>query len=81
MALMFCLLTLLHDDNELAESIRRAGNVVLPVIGLASTEYQETTIQSNHIVFPIMPLKNTCKNMGHINITPDSDGITRRFPC
>jgi adenylate cyclase len=68
------------NDSEFAESIKKAGNVVLPVIGLDAARYGEKTSQFNHIAFPIESLKNSCKNVGHINITPDSDGITRRFP-
>lgn len=68
------------DDEGLAAAMRRAGNVVLPLVG---TEYQPSThleVTYNHILSPVPLLEQASINIGHANISPDPDGTIRRLP-
>ncbi|RZT36438.1 hypothetical protein EV147_3758 [Cupriavidus agavae] len=55
------------DDAALAESIRRAGNVILPVVAEPGP------------AGPVMrpPLDGLRTGLGHINLMPDADGVAR----
>ncbi|MEL7190189.1 MAG: CHASE2 domain-containing protein [Pseudomonadota bacterium] len=64
-----------ESDARLAQSIADAGNVVLPhsVSRVPNTE-DETE--------PLMPLREFAagaREIGHVFVSPDSDGIVRRF--
>lgn len=57
------------DDRKLAASIARAGNVVLPAMA-------EPMPDGYRIRYPLPELG---ADIGHINITPDSDGLARHI--
>lgn len=69
------------EDVQLAEAMKAAGNVVLPVggiqpLGTAAGErylYQAT-------LEPPEPIRSAAQQLGHINFPPDADGVIRRIP-
>jgi len=69
-------------DIELAASIRKAGNVVLPVIHTPtandSTVTQETT-QARGFLRPLRLFEEGAVALGHANVAPDVDGVVRRL--
>ncbi|MBE0480378.1 MAG: adenylate/guanylate cyclase domain-containing protein [Dehalococcoidia bacterium] len=60
-------------DEELAEAMKRAGNVVLPV---AYTGAQEAP----GVVRPLPIFEENAAALGHANMLPDADGVVRRLP-
>jgi diguanylate cyclase (GGDEF)-like protein len=59
------------DDEALAQAVKEAGNVYLPVT-LETLGHQKTWVHS-------MPeFEDFAKGIGHVNIFPDSDGTIRR---
>lgn len=56
-----------HDDRVLADSIRRAGNVVLPLLA-------EPVTTGYRLRYP---LAEFAAQAGHINISVDTDGLAR----
>ena len=69
-------------DEELAVSIRNAGNVVLPII-LAPTVTDSTvlrqTIPSQDFIRPLAIFESGAAAVGHANVMPDADGVVRRL--
>ena len=68
------------DDLVLAQAIERAGNVVLPVVGVEPLPPVKSEITYGHFLSPTEPLKQACAGLGHANMTPDGDGVVRRLP-
>lgn len=68
------------EDEVLAGAIRRAGNVVLPLIGTGSQPSSLPEINYTHILSPASPLEESNPNIGHANLSPDPDGTVRRLP-
>jgi len=70
-------------DEELATSIRNAGNVILPVIytptTFSSTATQQTD-QSRSLIKPLEIFQTGAAALGHADVIPDADGIVRRLP-
>ena len=59
------------DDEALAQAIKEAGNVYLPVM-MESLGSEKTWVHS-------MPeFEHSAKGVGHVNIFPDQDGTIRR---
>jgi len=56
------------QDQALAESIRRSGNVILAI---------EQMQPDNKFLEPIGILKNASLDLGYINVATDRDGVTR----
>jgi adenylate cyclase len=69
-------------DEELATSIKNAGNVVLPVI-LAPTVTDSTVLrqstQSKGFIRPLPIFESGAVARGHANVMPDADGVVRRL--
>jgi adenylate cyclase len=69
-------------DEELATSIKNAGNVVLPVI-LAPTVTDSTVLrqstQSKGFIKPLPIFESGAVARGHANVMPDADGVVRRL--
>ena len=64
-----------EDDKQLAAAMLR-----LPVfLPLAHPESFDTAIIQNNFVAPLTLFANNAKGVGHVDITPDIDGIARRF--
>ena len=68
------------DDEALAAAMKRAGNIVLPLVG---TEYQpslDPKVTYAHVLPPWPDLGRASSSIGHANILPDRDGTVRRLP-
>lgn len=68
------------DDSVLAEAIERAGNVVLPVVGVDPLPSNKPGITYDQFLLPTEPLRQACSSLGHANIKPDGDSVVRRVP-
>ena len=69
-------------DEELAASIRNAGNVVLPVIytpTVNDSTVTEETIQATSFLRPLGVFEEGAITLGHANVVPDADGVVRRL--
>ncbi len=66
----------LEDDQLFAEAIRAAGNVILA----STVEVSETSrISQQILVQPCAAFRRAAKGTGLTLVTPDGDGIVRRF--
>lgn len=67
-----------EDDQLFAAAIREAGNVILAT----TVEFSESTqIARRILVEPLEPFRQAALGMGLTLVTPDGDGIVRRFHC
>jgi adenylate cyclase len=67
-----------EDDQSFAEAMREAGNVILAT----TIESSESTQVARQILVQPYPLfRQAALGMGLTLVTPDSDGIVRRFHC
>ncbi len=67
-----------EDDQSLTTAIREAGNVILA----STVEFTETPQVARQIlVQPYAPFRAAALAMGLTLVTPDADGIVRRFYC
>ena len=65
-----------EDDQLFAEAIREAGNVILA----ATIEVSETSrISQQILVQPCAAFRQAARGIGLTLVTPDGDGIVRRF--
>jgi len=62
------------DDLLLTKAIRQLGNVTLPVFFMPETQQSSLTD-----ILPLPELRKNAKNLGHVQIELDSDGIARGF--
>ncbi len=69
------------DDALLAEAMRRAGNVVQPVLGQGSA-ILDTPGAARYMggVWPHLDLTAASAALGHTNVLHDVDGYVRRMP-
>jgi adenylate cyclase len=70
-------------DEELAASIEKAGNVILPVV-YSPVQYSyigagDVTAGSG-FVRPLRCFEENAAALGHANMLPDEDGVIRRVP-
>ncbi|QZH75040.1 MAG: CHASE2 domain-containing protein [Erythrobacter sp.] len=63
------------EDEALAEAIARHGQVILPMTFAPRPDALSGTIA----VLPIAGIAESAAGLGHVAITPDSDGVLRRF--
>ncbi len=72
-----------HDD-ALAEAMRGARNVVLPIVGqrqgLDSTTQRGDLIRYDRYEYPARPFRDAARLLGHANVVPDGDGMVRQIP-
>jgi len=68
------------DDLVLAQAIERAGNVVLPVVGVEPLPSARSEVTFRHFLLPTAPLGQACLSLGHANVVSDGDGVVRRLP-
>jgi adenylate cyclase len=69
------------DDDELLASIKRAGNVILPLAGtVAALPPVNGEATEGRLIRPLEPLEESALAVGHANLIPDEDGIVRRLP-
>ncbi|TRD11941.1 CHASE2 domain-containing protein [Erythrobacter insulae] len=62
-------------DAKLAEAVANAGNVVLAHTFGDGSPAEPATIP----VFPIAPVNEVAAGVGHVSVTPQSDGTVRSF--
>ncbi|MFZ2088918.1 MAG: CHASE2 domain-containing protein, partial [Desulfobaccales bacterium] len=65
-----------QDDNLLADAIKKADNVVL---GLTFEVARDPRFVRRILISPHAPLEKAAKQQGLSIITPDPDGVVRRF--
>ncbi len=68
-------------DEELATSLQKAGNVVLPLVVAPTTKSPPSTMpssQSSPQLRPLAIFEKQALALGHANIIPDVDGLVRR---
>lgn len=68
------------NDAALADAIRKAGNVVLPVELTVRQDRNRLVFDRDSVVSPISSLSGAAKATGHTNTPPDTDGVVRRIP-
>lgn len=61
-----------QDDQLLADAIRSAGNVVLPV------DWRMAGVDIG-AELPIANLRGAASELGHVNVSVDEDGVIRRY--
>jgi adenylate cyclase len=68
-------------DSALAEAMARAGNVVIPAVGVQPlpSSFGHEIVYSDFLT-PIAPLAEAAASIGHANVAPDGDGVIRRIP-
>ena len=64
------------DDGALADAMREAGNVILPVFD----QYRGSRKNIIRLRQNISRLTEAAATVGHINVVQDSDGVVRRTP-
>jgi adenylate cyclase len=68
------------DDSQLADAIARAGNVVLPVVGVDPMPSQQPEVIYKDYLFPVPALRGAAVSLGHANVVSDGDGVMRKIP-
>jgi adenylate cyclase len=67
-----------EDDQLFTDALREAGNVILAT----TVEFSENAQVARQIlVQPFAPFRAAALDLGLTLVTPDSDGIVRRFHC
>lgn len=61
-----------QDDAQLAQAIAQAGNVVLPV------DWRMASVDIG-AELPLASLRSAARQLGHVNVTVDEDGVIRRY--
>ena len=61
-----------HDDQQLADALRAAGNVVLPI------DWRMAGVDVG-AELPIAGLRQAANELGHVNVSVDEDGVIRRY--
>ena len=67
------------DDIYFSESIKNAGNVILPYF-FSVPEKEKYFLESKKIYSSLALLEKSAKSTGFINCPTDIDGVTRRYP-
>jgi adenylate cyclase len=71
------------DDEEMATSIKQAGNVILPLAGnleAPQSGIAGETIALESAIRPLQAYEESTLAVGYANMMPDEDGIVRRLP-
>jgi adenylate cyclase len=64
------------EDNVLAQAVKEAGNVIL---GETFEVVQDPRFSRRILISPHQPLSQAAKGLGLTMVTPDADGVVRRF--
>ncbi|MGE5613920.1 MAG: CHASE2 domain-containing protein [Bacillota bacterium] len=67
------------EDEAMIASVRKAGNVILPVYAVFSDDHAAGRSIISALDIPIRGLAENAKT-GHINTIPEKDGIIRKTP-
>jgi len=68
------------DDKAFAESIIKAGNVVLSAVGIDPLPPTKPSLTYERFLVPASQLAQSSHGTGQANITPDGDGVVRKLP-
>jgi len=68
------------NDPGFADAIARAGNVVLPVVGVEPMPSNQPEVVYRDFLSPTTVLYDASASIGHANVVPDGDGVIRRIP-
>jgi adenylate cyclase len=71
------------NDIEFADSISKAGNVILPVVQTRISANPVITgnfATSPQILRPLADIESSAAAIGHANVSADEDGIVRKLP-
>ena len=68
------------NDPGFADAIARAGNVVLPVVGVEPMPSNQPEVVYRDFLSPTPVLYDASASIGHANVVPDGDGVIRRIP-
>jgi len=68
------------NDQALADALKKAGNVVLPVELSLDPSKDNTWYDPTHVLAPIPLIASAAAATGHSNTPPDNDGVVRRIP-
>ena len=70
-------------DEQLAETIKDAGNVILPIV-YASAQNESTgvgeSMEPGSFIRSLSIFEEGAAALGHANVLPDEDGVVRRLP-
>ncbi len=69
-----------QDDHALADAMKSAGNVVLPIELQIGLKQGVNVYDSKQILAPISLLGSAAVSTGFVNELPDPDGVVRRVP-
>jgi adenylate cyclase len=69
-----------EDDRQLADAIREAGNVLLPMQGTGDALLDDHTERYATVNLPIPVLRAAAAGVAAVNIHPDPDGRVRYSP-
>ena len=68
------------SDATLADALKSAGNVVLPVELTLATDHGTFVFDPKATVSPLSVFSSSAAATGHSNTPPDADGVVRRVP-
>jgi adenylate cyclase len=68
------------DDASFADALKKANNVTLAGAGIGQVPDDGEEITFSDFLAPTNALKESCNNIGHVNIIADPDGKVRRVP-
>lgn len=66
------------EDLELAEAVKKAGNVVMPIYGKFASSAEEGMIEAQETSLPFPALGRASAALGHINTIYDEDQVVRK---
>lgn len=69
-----------ENDKALADSLRQAGNVVLPIELTLITKNSKLFYDPTRVLTPIPLIASAAARLGHTNTPQDADGVVRRVP-
>ncbi|MFA6099844.1 MAG: adenylate/guanylate cyclase domain-containing protein [Patescibacteria group bacterium] len=69
-----------ENDKALADAIRSAGNVVLPIELTLTNQNSQIFYDPSRVLMPIPLIASASARLGHTNTPQDVDGVVRRVP-
>jgi adenylate cyclase len=69
-----------ENDKALADSLRQAGNVVLPIELTLVNQKSKLFYDPARVLTPIPLIATAAGRLGHTNTPQDADGVVRRVP-
>jgi len=69
-----------ENDEALADALRQAGNVVLPIELSLTNGNKQVLYDPSKVLTPIPLIASAAVRLGHTNTPQDADGVVRRVP-